>query len=66
MVNISKIMKDFTLVFLERVLAGKIIVTMGSVKKFIGRMSSFIISSFHGEKGLGQTFKRQPYPGPGL
>lgn len=49
-------MKDFTLVFLEDVLAGKIIVTMRSVKKFIGQMSSFIISSFHGERGLGEIF----------
>jgi len=59
-------MKDFTLVFLEHVLAGKIIVTMRSVKKFIGQMSSFIISSFHGERGLGHIFYRPPYPEPAL
>lgn len=56
MIIISKIMKDFIVIFLEHVLAGKSTVTMRSVKKFIGHMSSFITPAYFWRGGLEEFF----------
>lgn len=49
-------MKDFIVIFLEHVLAGKSTVTMRSVKKFIGHMSSFITPAYFWREGLEEFF----------
>jgi len=59
-------MKHFTFIFLDHLLGDKIIVTLKSVKKFIGNMSSFIKSSFLWESELGGIFHRGADFGPAL